>query len=273
MTNLLAADLLRGRYWEGLTQEQMIEAARPKQQSLRNFSHQQEKAIDDFVQLLIEREETCRQHVKDLSTSIQPPRPNLFSDKRDESVSAANQNGEVPSPPDSTTDTQVTAEKVDRPTTPLPGKTSLFARAPKGKAGCVVIGPLLAILAILSLYLWLRNTSSANPEITRTLEADLSSTPPTATSVPKIAAICGETQQISSPGAGQFLRSQGVTAFKVNPEGGIVNNSARSLAIDDRGLWIGYFTTTQISTAGVGYFNKLVLGLYVICPTISQTRK
>lgn len=54
------ADLLRGRYWEGLTVAEMLRAGRPLQQEERSFYLQQRQAVDLYAALLLGREEACR---------------------------------------------------------------------------------------------------------------------------------------------------------------------------------------------------------------------
>jgi hypothetical protein len=47
----LAADLLYGRFWEGLTAERMVQLDRPEPQSISRFYQQQEQALTLFAQL------------------------------------------------------------------------------------------------------------------------------------------------------------------------------------------------------------------------------
>ncbi|MEZ4866767.1 MAG: NB-ARC domain-containing protein [Caldilineaceae bacterium] len=59
--NKKAADLLLGRFWEGLTAEQMVQRERPEPQSIRRFYQQQEQAILLLAQLWQEAEiNLCR---------------------------------------------------------------------------------------------------------------------------------------------------------------------------------------------------------------------
>ena len=54
------ADLLRGRYWEGRTVQQMLSAERPQILSERHFYNQQARAIERLASLLAAREQACR---------------------------------------------------------------------------------------------------------------------------------------------------------------------------------------------------------------------
>ncbi len=54
--------------------------------------------------------------------------------------------------------------------------------------------------------------------------------------------VCGETERLPTPSWNRLLRSQGVSLFTPgDTEGGVWNPFPRVLAIDRRGLWIGYF--------------------------------
>ncbi len=50
------ADLLQGRFWEGLTVEEMLAQQRPQAQSPRRFHQQQDQALHAFAQLLAQAE-------------------------------------------------------------------------------------------------------------------------------------------------------------------------------------------------------------------------
>jgi hypothetical protein len=54
------ADLLDGRFWEGLTVVEMLHQGRPEPQSERRFYEQQNRAIERFALLLAEQERLCR---------------------------------------------------------------------------------------------------------------------------------------------------------------------------------------------------------------------
>lgn len=55
------ADLLRGRFWEGRTVQEMLCAERPERQSERRFFEQQSCAIERFAALLAQQEWRCQQ--------------------------------------------------------------------------------------------------------------------------------------------------------------------------------------------------------------------
>lgn len=64
---------------------------------------------------------------------------------------------------------------------------------------------------------------------------------------------CGEAEQLATPPWNRFMRTQGVSLYSAeNTEGGLRSNGVRTLAIDARGLWIGYFT----EPGGVGFYDK-----------------
>ncbi|MDQ5826878.1 MAG: hypothetical protein M3441_22110 [Chloroflexota bacterium] len=70
-------------------------------------------------------------------------------------------------------------------------------------------------------------------------------------------AVCGETRRFKVQNAGQFLRHQGVSSFTTESStGAVLNDKIRSLAIDQRGLWIGYFVTDQNPANGIGHYNR-----------------
>lgn len=69
--------------------------------------------------------------------------------------------------------------------------------------------------------------------------------------------LCGETSITQSSTSGDFLRSQGVSAFGVdNAAKAVTNDFVRSLAIDQRGVWIGYYATKENPSSGLGLYTK-----------------
>jgi DNA-binding CsgD family transcriptional regulator len=80
---------------------------------------------------------------------------------------------------------------------------------------------------------------------------------PSQTPTPSITpSVCGETNRATAP-TPPLLRPQGVTAFNTtNTSGVVLNSKVRALAIDRRGVWIGYFATVQNPINGVGQFNR-----------------
>jgi DNA-binding CsgD family transcriptional regulator len=68
---------------------------------------------------------------------------------------------------------------------------------------------------------------------------------------------CGITPRITAPAIDRFLKSEGVSVFtRENTGGGVLNNRVRTLALDPRGLWIGYFATSENPTGGIGHYDK-----------------
>jgi DNA-binding CsgD family transcriptional regulator len=69
--------------------------------------------------------------------------------------------------------------------------------------------------------------------------------------------LCGETEDTEYTVTPQFLRHQGVSVFaSEGSNGAILNDYIRSLALDSRGLWIGYAPTGQNPTSGVGLYTR-----------------
>lgn len=79
------ADLLRGRYWEGLTSLEMMAAGRPKHWSDSYFFERQRLAVTEFAHLLWDREQQCRANQADeeevaigqAESSLEEERPTL----------------------------------------------------------------------------------------------------------------------------------------------------------------------------------------------------
>jgi hypothetical protein len=69
--------------------------------------------------------------------------------------------------------------------------------------------------------------------------------------------VCGEQKRVPAPKAAEFIRPQGVTAFRAeNSDGAILNNKVRSLAVDARGVWLGYYATDQNPINGLGQYDR-----------------
>jgi serine/threonine protein kinase len=104
------------------------------------------------------------------------------------------------------------------------------------------------------------DSHSPIPISTADLQPSLSPTTvqaiPASTST-NIVSLCGESGRILDPDATRFLRNQGVSAFTVaNTQGAVLNDHVRTVLIDPRGLWIGYFATAQNPSNGLGYYDK-----------------
>ncbi len=66
----LGADLLHGRFWEGVTAERMVQLDRPEPQSISRFYQQQEQAIQWLAQLWEEAERVAL-HVQQINQLVQ----------------------------------------------------------------------------------------------------------------------------------------------------------------------------------------------------------
>jgi len=73
-----------------------------------------------------------------------------------------------------------------------------------------------------------------------------------APSTPASSTLCGESARRTAPPANRFLRTEGVSAFTAeNTDGLVLSDSVRALAVDARGLWIGYFAPPY----GIGHYD------------------
>lgn len=69
------ANLLRGRFWEGHSIQEMLRAERPERQSERRFFEQQRCAIERLAALLTKQEHACRQELPHASLLARLPIP------------------------------------------------------------------------------------------------------------------------------------------------------------------------------------------------------
>lgn len=67
------ADILLGRFWEGLTVEQMVGTSRPQPWQERNFQIQQRRAVERISEILWEKEVLFRQEEERKSTPDSDP--------------------------------------------------------------------------------------------------------------------------------------------------------------------------------------------------------
>lgn len=89
-----------------------------------------------------------------------------------------------------------------------------------------------------------------------------SSTPTIAATLPvsdsillNLVSDCGEAAIVPNPNTPTFLREQGVNVFNIeNTVGGVHNNFIRSLTINSKGLWIGYFRSEEQRLGGLGLY-------------------
>ena len=144
---------------------------------------------------------------------------------------------------------QTTATAAPRPR-PIPTETT--GRPPKQ---WLWSGLLLFAAAALTASLVFRS-SGTRPNPTLTPAAVPALAPPLVTPAlepsPTSASICGEAARHPAPPFQRFLRTEGVSAFTAeNTRGLVLNSNVRSLAVDTRGLWIGYFPPPY----GVGHYD------------------
>jgi hypothetical protein len=283
------ADLLHGRFWEGLTPTEMVAKQRPKAWSERTFYKRQKHAIEEFVHLFWEQEYACQ--------SDQEARRKVNPQQDEEGVSP-------PVPPTSTeavTLPLITSDTEPPQNPPTPAEPSSSGDEvspgnvePTTRWGSVPRWRIMAAATLISLVLlvvafaiFLSNNTPTQPNNgspTSLAAVDSSPTPinevspetggantevaPSATSAggtavaiatvsPTVRPVCGEPKRSKPENAATFLRHQGVSSYTVESSSEVVlNNKVRSLAIDSRGLWIGYFATDQNSKNGVGQFNR-----------------
>jgi hypothetical protein len=197
------ADLLRGRFWEGLTVNQMITAKRPQFVVARTFHNRQSEAIQQFTKILWQQEQACKETLALTLTTAEP--------------------------------VQVTEEEVPPPRTR--SRVVVYA---------AVIVSLLVVVLFAAALVGTRTPTSAQQASA------------TAVSSPGVtASTCGEVGRVTAPSADRFVRSQGVSVFnQVNTANAVLTDKVRSLTIDERGLWIGYFSLGPQAAGGVGHYDK-----------------
>lgn len=192
-------DLLQGRYWDGLTVQEMIDAERPGGRSLaeRTLRDQSKRARARFARHLVEHEANARAHLARLDRAPRIP-------------SGSGQGGRL----------------------------SRRAR---------ITGAAILSLASLSMLSPLRS-ALPRPKGTDAQAPSATPTPPPA---------CGEIARPTAPAPPIFLRSQGVSAFTAEGTGGLVHgNKVRVVAINQLGLWAGFFRAPDRPRGGVAQFNK-----------------
>ncbi|MBK9924260.1 MAG: hypothetical protein IPP66_03120 [Anaerolineales bacterium] len=215
------ADILRGRFWEGLSPKDMIAKGRPKRWAERTFYNYLRKAKDEFFSLFWQREQSITQNIQSESS--------VSLDVKEMNSEENNNNGEP----------------------------RVFSR--------LVLILLLVAFAVGALFFIISNSGKKLPVQTSTSTLTETSTPvtlsPTATDVipapTSQISVCGEASQTPVDlGLPRFIRSQGLSNFNTENTPGILNNTVRALAIDQTGLWIGYFASDNNSTTGVGHYDK-----------------
>jgi len=213
------ADILRGRFWEGLSPINMIAKGRPKQWSEKTFYNHQKKARAEFYSLLWQKEQNCKSDFK--------------------TYTPADQNTQLSTQPD------------DGAVPDLPHKTFGFPWA-------FIVVALILLVGYIWFSSFGPVPLSPQPTSTATEKITLATTSPTLTfpsptsTAANTTSVCGETEQIPVDlGVPRFVRSQGLSEFTVENTPGLLTNTIRSLAIDRTGLWMGYFDMD-----GVAHFDK-----------------
>lgn len=166
---------------------------------------------------------------------------------------------ETPSPDSSV---QTSPEEPPPPEEKPPRLPSRPREWPEWGVGLLVLA--LVLLSGISLVIWQpwrSPTRAPAPSPSSVLVASPSpaATPspapsPAPSATPRVTStsICGEAERASAPPADRFLRLEGVSAFTTgNTQGLVLSDDVRSLAVDERGVWIGYFPPP----AGVGHYD------------------
>lgn len=266
------ADLLKGRFWEGLSVEQMVEAERPRPWQDRNFQNRQRRAVERLAELLWEKESWClavRRMAEEGSggdrgavaaPGVVPIAPEVISTVP----------GVVPDAPGVVSEVPGVAPNV-------PGMRVVDAR-PRSDGSLRRVGGVVAIgLGVLAVVLvgwpagWIGGSvgvpvtspsplASVSPAATSSASAASMSSavsPGAGTALPSVAAGCGEAARVAAPAVPRLLRSQGVSAFTAaNTEGAVLSDWVRQVAVDARGVWLGYFADGD-GPNGVGQYNKV----------------
>lgn len=227
------ADLLRGRFWEGLSVNAMLSRHRPEYMGERTFNDRQNQAIRRFAMLLYEQEDACRTRLatnqKHIVTETEAP---ILPELSDED---ANEQPEE-------------AEELEARTRP-------FSRVRWYIAALVliIVVGVVATAAVLN----------RNPPQTVAQSSTSIPTLAIATSAPSQAqatlneTVCANSSPVVAPNVPRFVRSEGVSNFTIENTGnGVLTNKVRTLAIDSRGLWIGYLTGPEQKIGGLGQYDK-----------------
>lgn len=217
------ANMLRGRRWEKLSVDEMIQKKRPQQWSASQFYKVQSLATEEFITLLWEKEMDARRtHMDEKAPSASP-------------VVSENQKIRW-------------IRMVIYPVIILIVLALVYwysGLIDQGEIGKEV------------------ETNAPARSITVTtgqvlVEGVPTATDPAPTSEPTtVPFFCDEAEQIPVDGSVyRFVRSQGVSIFDPENTAGILNKKVRSVLIDRTGLWLGYFATDQNNADGLGHFDK-----------------
>lgn len=212
------ADLLKGRRWEKLSVDEMIQKRRPQQWSASQFYKIQSQATSDFVTLLWQKELKLRKESENSRTVTNHPEEYSKPDK-----------GFV-----------------------LKNKSRILVYP------LIILVVLLGIVYMnnqpasqgVPTYQIVIMTDTKTASVTPTLTTEPMQTP-------EQVLFCGESERIPVDfGVDRFVRSQGISRFTSENTPGILSNRVRSVFIDYFGLWIGYFSTTDFPGNGLGQFDK-----------------
>lgn len=243
------ADLLAGRFWEGLSVEKMVEAERPRPWQDRNFQNQQRRAVARLAALLWEMESLC------LAAS---------------GVATGAAHAAVP-----------VAAPEDAAGAPAGGERGGVGALVNGgghadggigrhrRRWTGVIALLAGVLGVAAIARWpsgwLQSTLlPAVPAVVTEAAPMARPAAPTGTVAGTAGMVagpaaggCGEAARVAAPAVPRLLRSQGVSAFSAgNTDGAVLSDWVRQVAVDARGVWLGYFSDGG-GPNGLGHWNKV----------------
>ncbi len=120
----------------------------------------------------------------------------------------------------------------------------------------VISGLVAAIVVIGFLFVLLNQPGRFPVVVPAQAESDvlITETSLVSTDVP----ICGGSERVPRTDSNFFRRDLAVNLFNVENEGvGVLNNTIRAIAIDEQGVWFGYYPQTGDSlVTGIGQFNR-----------------
>jgi hypothetical protein len=118
-----------------------------------------------------------------------------------------------------------------------------------------IVGGILGSLFTTQVLGYAQSLSPALPS-TPTVEA--TSVPDATVSiVPSHISICGEVGPIESEVVPEFRPSENVILYtRENSNGAVLGNAVRKLNINSQGLWVGYASSGEEASGGLGFFNK-----------------
>ncbi|MBN8581047.1 MAG: hypothetical protein J0L96_10275 [Anaerolineae bacterium] len=217
--NPVYADILRGRFWEGLSPNDMIVKERPKRWAEKTFYNYQRKAKNEFYFLFWQREQSLRQSAQ-LNSLVN-------SEEARENIK---------------------------------NKSNLSRRLIFNSLWAYMFLVVFAFAVAALFFIVSNNKTKPSEQILVPTSTSVTLTPITSdiTSTPvNQNTFCGETEQIPLDfGIPRFVRSQGISNFNIENTPGILSNAVRALAIDQTGLWIGYFNSDKSLLGNIGHYDK-----------------